>query len=728
MSLLDGIKLFLSPAFLIEKAFTLWTGGGGGGGSQTSTSTSYSTNLPKYAKPYYQELLLQTGKSIFDTVRPDMVGKPEFINPDTGEQYTEKDVGKVTGVKQMPVYGGDRVAGFTQEQQDIQNAIFGMQAPGGFASGQNTLGGAANLATGAGQAGLMKALSYQPGQYNIGAVSGGGQAGGAMDAAQSGYNPNLTTYQMGQSRDVTAPQLRDFLMQGATSGYRPNLTAFQMDQVANISAPQLRDFAMQAATSSYRPDLTAFQMEGPERVAAERAGTETFSPEAARFYMSPYEEEVTDAAVREAKLQANLEKQERAMGSIGRGTFGGARQALIQAERDRGTSQLLSDIRAKGRQSAFESAQKQFEADQARKLQAQQINVQSGLQAMLANQQAQQEAAKQNLQARLGVQQLDTETGRQMALANLTNEQQANVQNLAAKLQTQGLSAENAMRTALANQQTQLQTAQQNLQSRLATQQLETDTGRQMALANLNNEQQARVQNLASQLQTQGLSAEQALKAALANQQNTFQTAQQNLQAALSVQNLGTETGRQMALANLSNQQQANVQNLAAKLQTQGLNAETALKASLANQQTQVQMAQLMEQANQFAAATGKDIGIAGMNQQIEAGKAQVAAAAQEQASQLERLKAQAATAEEKQQLDQQILDLKYNTFMEQENYQRSMLEYYSNILRGNASALGSTQVNYAQPPSMASQIGGLGLAGIGLANAFGRQVIYELT
>lgn len=596
MSLLDGFKLFLNPAFLIEKAFTLWAGGGGGG-----NTTSYSTTLPQYAKPYYQELLKQTGKAIFETDAK----------------------GNVTGVKEMPQYTGERIAGFTPEQQAIQDAIFGMQAPGGIAAGQGTLSGAADLAGGAGAAGLMKALSYQPGQYNVGAVSAGPQAGGTMDAAQGSYDPNLTTFQMGPG--------------------------------VNVSAPQLRDYLMQAATSNYRPNLTAFQMEGPERVAAERASSEYFTPGAADYYMSPYQQRVTDVAVREAQRQANLEKQERAMGSIGRGTFGGARQALIQAERDRGTSQLLSDIQAKGSQAAYESAQKQFEADQARKMQAQQLNVQSGLQAMLANQQAQQTAARENLQARL------------------------------------------------------------------ATQQLDTETNRQMALANLNNEQQARVQNLASQLQTQGLSADQALKAALANQQNTFQTAQQNLNAALSVQNLGTETGRQMALANLSNKQQANVQNLAAKLQTQGLNAETALKASLANQQTQVQMAQLMEQANQFAAATGKDIGIAGMNQQIEAGKAQVAAAAQEQASQLERLKAQAATAEEKQQLEQQIADLKYNTFMEQQNYQRSMLEYYSNILRGNANALGSTQVNYAQAPSALSQIGGLGLAGVGLANVLGR-------
>jgi hypothetical protein len=34
------------------------------------------------------------------------------------------------------------------------------------------------------------------------------------------------------------------------------------------------------------------------------------------------------------------------MGSIGRGTFGGGREALMQSEQDRATQQLLSDIQA----------------------------------------------------------------------------------------------------------------------------------------------------------------------------------------------------------------------------------------------------------------------------------------------------------------------------------------------------------------------------------------------
>ena len=48
--------------------FTFQMGGGGssgGGGSQTSTS--YSTNLPEYAKPYYEQLMKSTAQQVYST-------------------------------------------------------------------------------------------------------------------------------------------------------------------------------------------------------------------------------------------------------------------------------------------------------------------------------------------------------------------------------------------------------------------------------------------------------------------------------------------------------------------------------------------------------------------------------------------------------------------------------------------------------------------------------------
>ena len=41
--------------------------GGGGGSPAPTTSTSYSTNLPEYAQPFYEELMKQSGKQTYAT-------------------------------------------------------------------------------------------------------------------------------------------------------------------------------------------------------------------------------------------------------------------------------------------------------------------------------------------------------------------------------------------------------------------------------------------------------------------------------------------------------------------------------------------------------------------------------------------------------------------------------------------------------------------------------------
>jgi len=146
-----------------------------------------------------------------------------------------------------------------------------------------------------------------------------------------------------------------------------------------------------------------------------------------------------------------------------------------------------------------------------------------------------------------------------------------------------------------------------------------------------------------------------------------------------------------------------------------------ALQAAQANQAAQMQAAELGQQAGQFQAQLGRDVGLAGLQTGLETAKATGALSATEQMANLERLKAQAASAAEEQALQQEINNLAYQQYMEEQDYQRRLLEYQSNILRGTAGALGSTQVQYAPAPSLASQIGGLGLAGLGLYNILGQ-------
>lgn len=355
--------------------FTLGVGGGGsgGGGGGNTTQTSYSTNLPEYAKPFYEELLKQTGKQVYQT----------------------DSSGNVIGVKPYTPYTGERVAGFTPEQLKYQEEVGSLKTPEGFSTAAKGLGAGEAMGFGTAGLGIGQAFGYRPT-----AISGG-----------------------------------------------------------------------------------------------------TFDPYAAAYYGSPYESAVTDIAVREAEKQRDLAKSAGALGAIGRGTFGGARQALLQAEQGRGAAQNIADIRARGAQAGYENAQKMFEADQARRMKA----------------------------------------------------------------------------------------------------------------------------------------------------------------------------------------------------------------------------AEMGQQAQQYAAGLGKELGVAGLQTGLEAAGKTGALAATEQTANLERLKAQAATAGEKQALQQEIDNIKYQTFMEQQDYQKQQLDYLSQILRGNAAALGTSKVTYAPAPSLASQLGGLGLSGLGLYSLLGK-------
>ena len=135
------------------------------------------------------------------------------------------------------------------------------------------------------------------------------------------------------------------------------------------------------------PQLMQYRMEGPGSFTA--AGT-------ANQYMSPYMQGVVDIqkqqAIRDAK-QAQLAQD---LGAARQGTYGGSRQLLAGLERERNLAQQLGQIQAAGSQSAFQQAQGQFNTEE----------------------QARQNAAIQNLNAALGIQGLGTQTGMQGMLAN----------------------------------------------------------------------------------------------------------------------------------------------------------------------------------------------------------------------------------------------------------------------------------------------------------------------
>lgn len=439
---------------------------------QLSEQRLYQTSIPEYARRYVEDMLGVGASTVYDYEK-DPQGNIIYRNEKGEIVPAGQGMPTPSGIRPYMQYTGERFAQFTPLQRQAMEAAGQFTIPGQMYDASQIAKLAAERAGGAAYSPFdyrAERVNVDPSRYNA----------PLMQAAQTGYTPSLQAYQMGPAQQVS-------------------------------SGPGIQTRGIQAAQASYSPALQTYQM-GP----AQQVSTDSFAaPGSAQSFMSPYIQNVVDIEKREAQRQADIAKTGRGAAFAKAGAFGGARQAIENAEAQRNLAMQMGDIQSRGLQSAYQQAQAQFNAEQQARLEAQRANQAAGL-----------TVGQQNLASQLGVQQLGAQTGLQTALANLNAQQQANVQNEANYLQAQGMNADQAMRAALANQQAGLTVGQQNLASQLGVQQLGAQTGMQSALANLSNAQQAAVQNQAAQLQTQGMNAGQAMQAALANQQASQQAAQ----------------------------------------------------------------------------------------------------------------------------------------------------------------------------------------------------------
>jgi hypothetical protein len=107
--------------------------------------------------------------------------------------------------------------------------------------------------------------------------------------------------------------------------------------------------------------------------AGEAFARQATSPEATAAYMSPYMQNVVDYQKSQALRDYNIGQQLRKAQAVGKGAFGGSRQAIAEAEAERALGSQLQGIAATGSQKAFEDAQRQ-----------QQFGAQLGLQGLQA--------------------------------------------------------------------------------------------------------------------------------------------------------------------------------------------------------------------------------------------------------------------------------------------------------------------------------------------------------
>jgi hypothetical protein len=76
-------------------------------------------------------------------------------------------------------------------------------------------------------------------------------------------------------------------------------------------------------------------------------------------YMNPYLQNVVDIQAREARRAADISRNTEQARLAQAGAYGGSRQAIMEAERQRNLGTQIGDIQAKGLMAAFEQAQKQ---------------------------------------------------------------------------------------------------------------------------------------------------------------------------------------------------------------------------------------------------------------------------------------------------------------------------------------------------------------------------------
>lgn len=165
------------------------------------------------------------------------------------------------------------------------------------------------------------------------------------------------------------------------------------------SATDLANKAGLGALNAGTYDPTKFNMQtvqNPNLNMYQMKEAEKFGNEQAQQYMSPYFQNVLDVQKRRAQEDAQQTQLMQNLGAARQGTYGGSRQLIAGLGRERDLGRLMSDIQAKGQQSAYENAQQQFERDRAAG-----FNVNNA-----------------NLGAALGVQELGAKTGLEAALAN----------------------------------------------------------------------------------------------------------------------------------------------------------------------------------------------------------------------------------------------------------------------------------------------------------------------
>ncbi len=199
---------------------------------------------------------------------------------------------------------------------------------------------------------------------------GGGGGGGSPAPTQStSYNTNIPEYAKPYVTTMLGATQKQLFEGTPTSEGGFDITGFKPYRPYSSDVNQyfagfspMQQQAQTSARGLQTPGQfgSATTLAGAAGLGALGAGQQyaqnVTDPSMMQAFMSPYQQSVTDIAKMNAVREAQIAQQAQNLGAARQGTYGGARQTLAQAEREKNLLSNLSNIQAQGSQSAFDRA------------------------------------------------------------------------------------------------------------------------------------------------------------------------------------------------------------------------------------------------------------------------------------------------------------------------------------------------------------------------------------
>ncbi len=196
------------------------------------------------------------------------------------------------------------------------------------------------------------------------------KAGGGIIPQGGGSSPTQTETKTTGLPSWALPYAKDTLAKQQALSDRP-YEAYGAERIAGFSP--LQEQAKNTAAGMETSGATGAGIGLAGMAGLGGLNTQNFGSQQAQQYMSPYIQNVVDIGKREAQRQSGIQGAQQQSQAAQAGAFGGSRDAIMRAERERNLGTQMGDIQAQGNQMAYTNAQQQFNADQNRGLQGLQV-------------------------------------------------------------------------------------------------------------------------------------------------------------------------------------------------------------------------------------------------------------------------------------------------------------------------------------------------------------------